>query len=185
MFNDKETRELETNLAAIAAGRLAHRSSWNETKIGRYTSFSEDVERFKKSEEWWRHDTRGSRDMAAINELLERVGVGRLRSRDDDFERRRDAQKKENEKYNSTTPATEVADAEEKYLEYMPEPGDSAWAWVDALPTKVDVNTREKQPWYSALSSYVHKFPERTKARDLDQETLAKLVKQICEEASQ
>jgi hypothetical protein len=62
--------------------------------------------------------------------------------------------------------------------EYMPEPGDNAWQWCDQLAIKVDTN--KNLSWYQALRSYVHKFAQTTLAKELDQKTVSKFLKEIC-----
>jgi hypothetical protein len=124
---------------------------------------------------------------------LKRAGLGSLRTNDGIEEENRQFHAGGKER---GTTASEVAEAQHDkrkrrregtvtdeggYAEYFPEPDDNAWAWADALATKVDTNTPESRPWYSALLSYIHKFPQKTKASDLDQETVAKLVKEICD----
>jgi hypothetical protein len=141
------------------------------------------VERFASEDQWWKTDVRGVRDLSAVNELLANCGLGKLRSRDDvspEFKRRRDAAKKENDKYESRTSPSDVADDAEDVESYLPASGENAWAWADNLATRVDTNPSDIRPWYSALLSYVHKFPNTAKASDLDAGTVRKLVEQIC-----
>jgi hypothetical protein len=181
MFED-----LESKLAAIAK-RPAH---WSETKIARHSGgMIGDVERFQREDQWWRRDQRGVRDLAAINELLEHVGVGRLRDDvDPTFERRRDAAKKRNESYESSTRVEEVVEAqrddkEEAWSEYLPSPNDNMQQWYKDFATRIDVNTSERRGFFDALGSYIGKFPASAIARDLNADTLRTLVRMICEEA--
>ena len=64
--------------------------------------------------------------------------------------------------------------------EISPGPNDHASRWCDDLAKRVDCTKRDVMPWYGALRAYVSKFPANAIARDLDQETVAKLLKQIC-----
>jgi hypothetical protein len=174
---DKEISELKTKLAAIAA-RPPH---WSETKIGRWNGgLVGDALRFQEADNWWTRDPRGVRDLSAVNQLLENCGLGRLRSRDESFERERDRNKKQNEKYESRTSPGEVADDAEEYESYMPSPHDNLSQWYADLPKHVDINQEGRKSWFSALGSYIGKFPATATLDDVDRETVAKLVKQIC-----
>jgi hypothetical protein len=174
---------LKAKLDAIAK-RPAH---WSETKIGRWNGgLVGDALRFQREDEWWRHDQRGVRDLAAVNELLERVGVGKVKTRDESsFERERDRNKKQNEKYESRTSPSEVADDAEEYESYMPSPHDNLGQWFASLAKRVDVNQEGRKSWFSALGSYIGKFPTTATLDDVDRETVAKLLKQVCGGGSQ
>jgi hypothetical protein len=193
VFNAQEVAELKSKLAAIAK-RPAH---WSETKIGRWNGgLVGDALRFQEEDRWWTRDPRGVGDLGAVNALLENCGLGRMRSRDEfevdpDFERERDLQKKKNETYESSTPVEEVVEAqsdksvdeEEAWSsEYLPGDNDNALRWYSDLAKRVDVNTSDRRAWFSALGSYVNKFPASAVARDLDQSTLRTMVKMLCEE---
>jgi hypothetical protein len=184
---EKEMAELKVKLDAIAA-RPDH---WSETKIGRWNGgIVEDMRRFQEVDEWWKRDVRGVRDLSTVNQLLENCGLGRMRSRDDSFEEERDLQKKKNDTYESSTPVEEVVEAqsdksvdeEEAWSEYLPGDNDNALRWYSDLAKRVDVNTSDRRAWFSALGSYVNKFPASAVARDLDQSTLRTMVKMLCEE---
>jgi hypothetical protein len=179
MFDVKETAELEAKLAAITK-RPAH---WSETPIARNAGgLVGDVERFQMEDLWWTKDPRGVRDLASVNELLERVGVGKLR----------DGAEEEKRQYGvgGSTPVEEVVEAqsdksvdeEEAWSEYLPGDNDNALRWHSDLAKRVDVNTSDRRAWFSALGSYVNKFPASAVARDLDQSTLRTMVKMLCEE---
>jgi hypothetical protein len=156
---------------------------WRTTPIGRNADgILADAKRFLEPE-WWRRDRRGAPDLVTVNELLENCGLRRLRSRDEvdpDFKRRRDAQVKKNESYESSTPAAEADDEEEAWEDYLPSPNDNVRQWYEALPKHVDINAKDRRSWFSSLGSYINKFPASAIARDLDQDTICKLVQQIC-----
>jgi hypothetical protein len=179
-----ELRQLQCKLDRIAA----EPPHWTETKIGNYEGgILRDAERISGSDWWKRSEPRDASNREVIR-LVERAGLGTLRII-------RDGKEEENvwggERRSGTT-ASAVAEHQrdrekvgvhdaEEYETYLPEPEDNAWAWANALAMKVDTNTAESRPWYSALLSYIHKFPQTSQARDLDQETVGKLVKEICD----
>jgi hypothetical protein len=167
---------------------------WRKTRIGNNQGgIVADVERLSNPG-WWRKPSNQAEQ--SLTALLNRAGLGSLTDTTEAFIRKRDRQKEKNESYEESTSAAEIAERqrdraqrrregavtdEGEYAKYFPEANDNAWAWADALATKLDTNTPESRPWYSALLSYIHKFPQKTKASDLGQETVAKLVKQICD----
>ena len=180
--------DLRKEFAVIAGARTAVKPpNWRETKIGNWAGgFVKEAERIA-GPNWWEKPS--NQFEQSLNDLLRSAGLGRLQDATDPreevenyrtppvtstriAERQRDKSQRRRER---------SATDEEKYAEYFPEADDNAWAWADALATKVDTNTPESRPWYSALLSYIRKFPQKTKASDLDQETVAKLVKQICD----
>jgi hypothetical protein len=71
---------------------------------------------------------------------------------------------------------------ETSFKEYLPKPGDNIHTWLSDLATKLDMNLPERVHWYGALRNYVAKYKPETKARELDQDTLASLIRMICEE---
>jgi hypothetical protein len=71
---------------------------------------------------------------------------------------------------------------ETSFKEYLPKPGDNIHTWLSDLATKLDMNLPGRVNWYGALRNYVAKYKPETKARELDQDTLASLIRMICEE---
>jgi hypothetical protein len=71
---------------------------------------------------------------------------------------------------------------ETSFKEYLPKPGDNIHTWLADLATKLDMNLPGRVNWYGALRNYVAKYKPETKARELDQNTLASLIRMICEE---
>jgi hypothetical protein len=187
MLEEKETRELETKLAAIAA-RPDH---WSRTKIGRYAGgVVADVERFQQEETWWKRDVRGVRDLSAVNELLANCGLERLRTRDD--------KDKENvwggENAHSTN-ASEVAehqrdkakrrrggavtDEGEEWEQYIGKPRDDAREWLADLATKIDMQG-DNRGFFGTLQDHVKSQPKGARVEDLNQKLVEFCLKQIC-----
>ena len=126
--------DLKEKLAAIAAAPR----HWSETPILRHNGgMLADAERFAREGRWWTRDPSGVRDLSAVNEFLERVGVGRLRDdTDPDFERRRDVQKEKNEKYESRTSASELAESQRDRAKRRREGAADEESWEKYLPAR-------------------------------------------------
>jgi hypothetical protein len=193
-FNDKELSDLKSKLAAIAA-RPVH---WNETKIKNWGGMASEAKKMDATPEWWKRDQSGSSNLASINELLEGRGLGRLRSRDDKESENVHAgergvtasqvseyqhNKEKNLNASASKNREEHADDQEEYLSFMPKPHDILSKWYSDLGVHVDINKESRSPWFSALGSYIGKFPATAKLADVDRETVATLLKQICEGA--
>jgi hypothetical protein len=188
---DKEMAELKVKLDAIAAGTTTRAPSWRDTRIGKWSDDGLIREAARISSptmpEWWKHDAPGSRDLAAVNELLERVGVGKIKTRDSaetenvhGGERGITASEVAEHQREHRQRAREGADDAEEFESYLPAPSENAWAWADTLATRVDTNSSDVRPWYSVLLSYVRKFPKTAIASELDAGTIRKLLEQIC-----
>lgn len=169
---------IQAKLDALESGAPPAIPDWRATPIAGWNGFVKEAERIA-GPNWWQKPASAAEKSLA--ELLKRAGLGELKTSD--------GKEEENVHAGPSGPtASEVAEHQQttrhdegEYAEYFPKPNDNAWAWADALATKVDTNTPKSRSWYSALLSYIHKFPQKTKASDLDAETVAKLVKEICD----
>jgi hypothetical protein len=75
----------------------------------------------------------------------------------------------------------EAKDAAE-YEKYLPELDQDAHAWLAEFAKQVDMNVAGRRELFSALSTYIDKFGAAVRARELNAETIRKLVEQICQD---
>jgi hypothetical protein len=181
-FLEDLRREVEDLIAAETTPRAP---DWKKTEIGKWRGGVVEELLRTHEPEWWRRDARGSSDLAAVNELLERVGMSKLKTRDDAEEEnhygasRGSVTAKEVNEAQREGEKTGARDSR-KFESYLPKGDENAMAWANDLPKRVDTNTEEARPWFTALLSYVTKFPPDAKMRDLDQGAITTILKQIC-----
>jgi|SRR5580704_276836 hypothetical protein len=180
MFED-----LKSKLAAIAK-RPPH---WTETRIGRWDGGIVAEAEWISNPDWWKRDSPGSRDLAAVNELLERVGVGKLR----------DGKESENTwgKNRGSTPSDEVSEHQRNQEknssesasanrrehadddELAPGESESIVDWFGRLGKAVDFNGRDKLAW-DALRSYASRFRGDVSAKkNFDAKVVSAFLKNI------
>jgi hypothetical protein len=152
IFNDKELAELKSKLAVIAA-RPPH---WNETCIKGWNGMMREAERMDAVPEWWKNSRQNN--LAAVNELLEKVGLSKLR----------DGVEEENVHAGERgVTASEVAEHQRDKEKNMgrddldPEENESIAAWLARLNIHVDAS----DPFFMALRSHAGRFRGDAPAR--------------------
>jgi hypothetical protein len=183
-FDEKELSDLKSKLAAIATGMMQPASDWRQTKIKGWHGMAAEAERMDGAPRWWANPRENR--LSDINQLLESRGMAKLQTRDDKNsenvhvgERVLASEVAEHQHNQEKTPAED----EGKFLQYMPRRHDNLAQWYANLGVRVDINKESRSPWFSALGSYIAKFPATATLDDVDAGTIAKFLEQICEGA--
>jgi hypothetical protein len=155
---------------ALAGGAF----DWRETPIGRNDGLIADARKFLQPH-WWRN-SEPRNERGEILRILDRAGLGTLVDTTEEFKRKRELQKKNNDKPSEGLTGSELAGRQrdrEGADELAPGEGESINQWFARLATAVDF-TGPKKPFIDVVRSYASRFRGDSLARTtLD----AKLVK--------